>query len=968
MKKITKLTSVFLALAIFASMCVFHVDAALNKVLLEQYDVVDDVHYAKYNITSKVNAYTKTSTMLTFSPDDGYIPMVFSGYSGTSGTLATQYTLATQRYGYDVVGIINGAFFSMDSGSTQYGNYGTLNGIVISDGKIASAHAGYSDSVVAFGSDGSMNIVNSALDYKLYIEGAEVNGLYYINKTSGSKIASNWKDGFYYYDRSCGTKCDTYAVCPGYEVLCKKVDNTDLSVGHTLIGEVVSVTENTYGGAVGTDEFILFVKSSSSNASYVKDLKAGDDIRISVTETKAESREVMENANSVISNVGWLVKDGVDQTQIVSTIGTHSVTLQARWTAFGTKPDGTYVFFTSEGASTGYAGSLTLQDVAQALIDEGCTNVIRMDGGGSSAMYLKKTNTGSAGYVQSSSRAVGDCILVIKRDSAQSSDLKTALNEKIEHAEEVVNSIDLDVIRAAISDAKKVRDASTSISGDYKREIMTIIESTTGDGLINTMLNSFAAATTDSYSELSLDRFAYFAQEGKRILSSDSYSDAEKIDFAIELAGYLRDTNTDNRLSLGAAYATQSANVSYPDSGLAEMTDGVLFGTGAASSYWTGYQKNNATGTENGKPYLDIMVDLGSVESISAAGVSVCSYSTWNIVAPDSVDLYLSENGVDYFLYDSLDAIIDVETGAYQVIPFELSLDSAINVRYAVFRFFYGGNHLFVGEVSLYGDGGEEFTAVDNFDKYYTGNQAIIFTDDVTTITAANSNITGTYNYICTYDTAKGYYVIEEIVRFENTEYSLSLGSDQLLIALHADEQSGNANVAAASVGDRLVLTGVDVETETIYPGARVTFVDVTDNSITYSAPALNDIRSDKGLTVDASGYYLNLPYESMTDAEINALFTDPRATIGGNYTGAKVSVPSSGKTYTLVLKGDINGDGQRTAVDYLILKRMFMGTYDATYTQKMASRISGYNTVYATDYMKLKRHVLGTYDLDQKQ
>ena len=254
MKKITKLTSVFLALAIFASMCVFHVDAALNKVLLEQYDVVDDVHYAKYNITSKVNAYTKTSTMLTFSPDDGYIPMVFSGYSGTSGTLATQYTLATQRYGYDVVGIINGAFFSMDSGSTQYGNYGTLNGIVISDGKIASAHAGYSDSVVAFGSDGSMNIVNSALDYKLYIEGAEVNGLYYINKTSGSKIASNWKDGFYYYDRSCGTKCDTYAVCPGYEVLCKKVDNTDLSVGHTLIGEVVSVTENTYGGAVGTDE------------------------------------------------------------------------------------------------------------------------------------------------------------------------------------------------------------------------------------------------------------------------------------------------------------------------------------------------------------------------------------------------------------------------------------------------------------------------------------------------------------------------------------------------------------------------------------------------------------------------------------------------------------------------------------------------------------------------------------------
>ncbi|MBO5869335.1 MAG: bacterial Ig-like domain-containing protein, partial [Clostridia bacterium] len=169
---------------------------------------------------------------------------------------------------------------------------------------------------------------------------------------------------------------------------------------------------------IQSDKFVLYVKSSSNFATSLKNLKAGDDISIQVNETNAAARPAMENALSTITNVGWLVKNGVDQTRIQSEIGGHGVTMQLRQTVFGQKPDGTYIFLTTEGAATGTDGSLTLRDAADYFISQGCTNVIRMDGGGSSGMYVKnKAGTGSAGYTQQSQRAVADSILIVKQSS-----------------------------------------------------------------------------------------------------------------------------------------------------------------------------------------------------------------------------------------------------------------------------------------------------------------------------------------------------------------------------------------------------------------------------------------------------------------------------------------------------------------------------------------------------------------------
>jgi len=404
--------------------CCLFASAAVSVSVKSTYTIEPGVTYTNFNITSGQNGNTVTGVAMQFNPKDGYIPMTFGAYAGNVGTLQSQYSVATSaKYGYDVAGLINGSYFTMSKGELDYAN--------ISNGKLTCAHVDqYNREVVAFDKDGNMKSVYSKLEFKLYANGTELpNAIYAINKRYENN-KSKAPYAVYYYDTSCGTTTDTNE--PGYEIVCQKVNGTDIAVGKTLMGKVVEVKANSYGtkfesnSNVQSDKFVLYVNAASNFANTLKNLKAGDDISILVNETNAAARSTMENAHSTITNVGWLVKNGVDQTRTQSTIGGHSVTDQFRQTAFGQKPDGTYVFFTSEGASTGANGSLTLRDVADYFMAQGCTNVIRMDAGGSSAMYVKnKANSGSAGYAQSSSRAVADTIMVVKKSSIKTPEVET---------------------------------------------------------------------------------------------------------------------------------------------------------------------------------------------------------------------------------------------------------------------------------------------------------------------------------------------------------------------------------------------------------------------------------------------------------------------------------------------------------------------------------------------------------------
>lgn len=86
-------------------------------------------------------------------------------------------------------------------------------------------------------------------------------------------------------------------------------------------------------------------------------------------------------------------------------------------------------------------------------------------------------------------------------------------------------------------------------------------------------------------------------------------------------------------------------------------------------------------------------------------------------------------------------------------------------------------------------------------------------------------------------------------------------------------------------------------------------------------------------------------------------------------YSGDTVCVYSSAGSEVsyvrrAVVTGDVDGNGEVNATDYLLVKRTVLGTYELQSAMEQAAMISGQDTVGASDYMLIKRAVLGTYTL----
>ena len=61
---------------------------------------------------------------------------------------------------------------------------------------------------------------------------------------------------------------------------------------------------------------------------------------------------------------------------------------------------------------------------------------------------------------------------------------------------------------------------------------------------------------------------------------------------------------------------------------------------------------------------------------------------------------------------------------------------------------------------------------------------------------------------------------------------------------------------------------------------------------------------------------------------------------------------------------GDIDGDGEIGAVDYVMVKRSVLGTYTLSASQIQSADVNKDGSIDAIDYAMIKRHVLGTYTI----
>lgn len=112
---------------------------------------------------------------------------------------------------------------------------------------------------------------------------------------------------------------------------------------------------------------------------------------------------------------------------------------------------------------------------------------------------------------------------------------------------------------------------------------------------------------------------------------------------------------------------------------------------------------------------------------------------------------------------------------------------------------------------------------------------------------------------------------------------------------------------------------------------------------------------------IDVYDGFANGLTDGLTIEEIQAMFKGT-VTVSGVGTGATIT--AGDKSITIIVRGDINGDGNIDAKDYMFAKRAFLETYTLTEIQEKAGCLKGTPLPTANDYMKIKRHFLGTYDI----
>ncbi len=79
------------------------------------------------------------------------------------------------------------------------------------------------------------------------------------------------------------------------------------------------------------------------------------------------------------------------------------------------------------------------------------------------------------------------------------------------------------------------------------------------------------------------------------------------------------------------------------------------------------------------------------------------------------------------------------------------------------------------------------------------------------------------------------------------------------------------------------------------------------------------------------------------------------------------IKIGESPYDYTVIIKGDVNGDGKIYATDYVQVRNHIMSKTKLSATQLKAADINGDGEIYATDYVKIRNHIMGKTPIEQK-
>lgn len=935
-----------------------------------------------YSKTTYTDAGDRTQAMyaLEFNPKTSdFMPVVYSRWTGTGATTLLGGQNLEEQFGAEVYAGVNANFYSTATGSTYAGYW-------VHDGRLAQAEYGYQSDIIAFTSDGEMQIVNSKLTFDVYFNGELVtyngsNSLAYINKRS---LASNVSNLFYYWDTECGTKTDSNIE--GVEIVCEKQNGGELGVERTLTGKIVEIRTDSMKSSVGADQFVLYVKNDSPLKDAIEGTyKVGDTVSIRVNEEVEASKAVTSAAVTALAAQYRIVADGMyapgDDTKALD-----HYEQRAQRTSIGVKADGTVVLVCTAGRSvTDSAPGLTIPELGALMVELGCEVAYNLDGGGSSQMITKAEGEESFTVWKNegtNGRLVANSLYIVKRPTDNTEALGN-LNYLIGAVEE--KQIETDEVKAALASAKALLTAEKLMEGDILRESMklqNILDA--GDELADALAACEGIIAYDySPSALGTLRAAYDVASKLNVNTNDSetiLNAARALKTAVGNKGEIGFNVTAGK-SYDMLHHYPSTN-NYGDSGN-ELTDGEIANiNNAYGKPWVAFSgamelsgKIAVDGTE--RRYFDIIVDLGEyrenikefnafTEFVPTAGIDFCIAVDY-AVSDDKVNWTEAGRSVldsepEYY-YELEDGVNKLK-GKSVDLQYPLSLDTGLNGRYVRVRLIAMGltQFIFITELQAFayedtmiGDVGY----VTDTNETIGNNDAVIFTPDFgDALTADKGNSTWAYVVVAE-ASGSGYKVTAVYSNPGNAGTSVAIPANGFVYAVHTDTENVNskanrAYAESAKVGQYILLDGVDLSTGALLPGAYIRFTGV--------------LNEDAAIAVDDETGYLTGLTPGMTEDEVKAQFVSPEdvvisgASKDGVGTGAQITF--NGQTWTAVLIGDLNGDAKITATDYLLAKKSILKLAELDEVQTEAFKLGETAAPSASNYLKLKKHVLKLADL----
>lgn len=352
-----------------------------------------------------------------------------------------------------------------------------------------------------------------------------------------------------------------------------------------------------------------------------------------------------------------------------------------------------------------------------------------------------------------------------------------------------------------------------------------------GDSAAKTALKEAleAAKTLRPYpyndAAISAIRTAYANAES--VLANSASTDASCTSAKTALDNAIK--NASGILSAGKSY-TVSANPrtdTWKDDGV-RLTDGVKGSLAGDSEAYAGL------GTGN----VDVVVDLGAGNGIhNNYGVYAAVNSGWGITAPKKVTVYVSNDNVNY-------SEVATSTTAYAIAQNDAWTTYFIGAhtekysfaeRYVKFSI-EDDRYIWLDEVTVSNAAATvgDVVYINGINETIGAGDCHVFTPAFGEVSSASANITWTKNVIVKWDSASSVYIVKEILGSAgSSDLSVTLQSDELLIAAHSWEGEGvegaiagssaNLNLLASlAVGDSVSLSGVDVANAKIAPASYV--------------------------------------------------------------------------------------------------------------------------------------------------